>query len=434
MKVVRTYKDFINNPWAIVGFGVAASVGYILDSVFFDSTDNLRTLNKICSALTAITLIYYLISRKNENNVLRTYAIIFWGNLLIAPFILFDYDPYEWFFMRNTLFYFSLLPIVALMFGMREYIIATILFFLQFLSITYLTSNVYLVDSFVTIVIILGVYAIIIYAFIISINHYIDFQTETQKTLKDQSSALSYSDTTKGKLLSIIGHDLRSPLMSLTSLSVLINDEIAESENEELKELIGILNTTIDQTAFLVNNLLEWSRSQENRITVDLKPIRVEPFLNSLRDLHSFSLSSKEIEFKIGPINSVEVFADQNTLQTILRNLVTNAIKFTPNGGEISVSTRSDSDGVYIEVSDTGIGMNEETIQKLLDIETYESSKGTDHEKGSGIGFNLCLELMDLHHGNINIESTPNEGTKVILFFPGIEMQAEISEQKHPAQ
>lgn len=315
------------------------------------------------------------------------------------------------------------------MFGTRDYIIAAILFFLQFTSITYITENVYLVESFVTIIIVLAVYAVIIYAFVISINHYFDSQVKAQQKLSDQSLALTKSDSTKGKLLSIIGHDLRSPLMSLTSLSVLIEDELKDSENKELIELVGILNTTIDQTAFLVNNLLEWSRTQENRINLDLKPIRIEPFLNSLRDLHSFSLTNKNIEFNIGPIQSVEIFADQNTLQTILRNIVTNSIKFTPEGGSITIKTSSDENGTYITISDTGIGMDTKTINDLLDIDVYASRKGTLQEKGTGIGFNLCVELMHLHHGTIAIESTLNVGTTIKLFFPGIELQAAFSEE-----
>lgn len=430
MKFIKTYRDFINNPWANVGFGIAATFGYVLDSVFYESADALHSLNYICAGLNCVVLIYYLIVRKNEYTVLKIYASIFWGNLLIAPFLLFGYDPYEWFFLRNSLFYFSLLPIVALMFGTREYIIATILFFFQFSAITYITDNSYLLESFVTIVIVLTLYAVIIYAFVISINHYFEAQLETQKKLTDQSGELIRSDSTKGKLLSIIGHDLRSPLMSLTSLSVLIEDEIKDSNNEELVELIGILNTTIDQTSFLVNNLLEWSRTQENRISIDLKPIRIEAFLKSLKDLHSFSLSNKNIDFKIGPIQAIEIFADQNTLQTILRNLVTNSIKFTPTGGTISISSFSDENGTYVQVADTGIGMNKEHIDNLLNTDIYSSRKGTHHEKGSGIGFNLCIELMQLHHGTVSIDSTPNEGTTITLFFPGIELQAAISEQR----
>ena len=434
MKVIRTYRDFINNPWAIVFFGIAATVGYMLDSIFYSSAENLHTLNFICSGLTGMALVYYMIVRSHEYTVLKIYASIFWINLLIAPFIMFDYEFYETFYLRNSLFYFSLLPIVALMFGTKEYIIAAVMFFVQFVLITYITKNEFLFESFVTIIIVLAVYAVIIYAFIISINHYFDSQQETQQKLENQSGALSRSDSTKGKLLSIIGHDLRSPLMSLTSLSVLIEDEIKDSKNEELVELIGILNTTIDQTAFLVNNLLEWSRTQDNRIILDLKPIRIEPFLKSLKDLHSFSLSNKNIEFNIGPIQSIEIFADQNTLQTILRNIVTNSIKFTPDGGSINISTRNDEQGSYVEISDTGIGMTEEQVESLLDSDVYSSRKGTLQEKGSGIGFNLCVELMHLHHGTINIDSTPNVGTTSTLFFPGIELQAAISEQSDSPQ
>lgn len=428
MKVYRTYRDFINNPWVIIGIGVAATFGYLFDSIFFDTTENVKRLSYISSLASFLTLLYYILSRSHKYTVLKILTLILWVNLLVAPFIIFGFANYEFFYLRNSLFYLSLLPIVALLFGTREYLSASVLFFIQFSVITYFSNNSFLTDSFVTICILLGIYTFIIYAFIISINDYLEYQEETQKKMKAQSKALIQSNSTKGKLLSIIGHDLRSPLMSLTSLSVLIDDEIKEYNNNELKELFSILNTTIDQTAFLVNNLLEWSRTQENQITLDIRAIRIEPFLNSLKDLHSFSLNNKNIDFKIGPINSVEIIADQNALQTILRNIVTNSIKFTPINGEVSISTKSDENGAYLTVSDSGVGMTDETIKNLLDIEIYSSKKGTNFENGSGIGFNLCNELMQLHNGTIKIESALNKGTSITLFFPRAVLGANLSE------
>lgn len=423
---LQNYEEFFNNPLTIILFGIAGTLGYYLDSVFVDQTEFLRILNYTCSCLTALTLMYYLIVRKHKDVVLKLYAIFLWGNLLIAPFIMVEYDPYEWFFMRNSLYYFSLLPIIALMFGTKEYIFSTILFFLQFVSITYITDNSFLIESVTSMLIILALYAFIIYSLVISINNYFNINLKVQQKLIDQSTALMHSDNTKGKLLSIIGHDLRSPLMSLTSLSLLIEDETKNTKNSELNELIGMLNTTIDQTAFLVKNLLEWSRSLDNRINIDLKPIRIEPFLNGLRDLHSFSLSQKNINFKIGPIKAVEILADQNTLQTILRNIVSNSIKFTPHGGSITVSTKNSEKGTFIVLEDTGIGMEKELINKLLDVDVYTSRKGTLQETGSGIGFNLSAELMQLHNGTIGVESKPDKGTTITLFFPSIELQAEV--------
>lgn len=134
---------------------------------------------------------------------------------------------------------------------------------------------------------------LIIYAFITQIESFLTEQERVNNELENQSQLLSKSNNTKGKLLSIIGHDLRSPLMSLTSLSVLIKDEVDQSKNEDLKDYAGLLSTTVEQTSFLVNNLLEWSRSQENNITLTVRPIRIEPFLLSLKDLVEFKLTSK---------------------------------------------------------------------------------------------------------------------------------------------
>lgn len=418
MKLFNTYQEFIANPWVIVLFGLISGVGYVLDLFLVEFTSAIVVMHSVCAGISFTTLAYFLITKKHNWELLKILTLILFLNLLVLPFLALTLDNFILLFLRNALFYWATMAVVALLFGTRQLMYSALLFGVQFVLITILSSHEFLQESFITIAIVFSIYVLIIYTFITQIESFLTEQERVKNELEKQSQLLRKSNNTKGKLLSIIGHDLRSPLMSLTSLSVLIKDEVDQSKNEDLKDYAGLLSTTVEQTSFLVNNLLEWSRSQENNITLTVRPIRIEPFLLSLKDLVEFKLTSKNIAFNIGPLTAPEIFADQNALQTILRNLVTNAIKFTNPGGEITISSHSDALGCFITIKDNGVGMDKDTLRALQDISSYASKKGTAEERGTGIGFNLCIELMHLHNGYINIESEPKKGTKITLFFP----------------
>ena len=418
MRAFTTYRELINHPTVVIAVGLIGVCGLLLNSSYMSQDLGMNVLSMVEALLIALTTVSYILFRYKEQTALGLYALIFWVDLLTSPFLFLDSPDFVNLFLRNSMFYWALLPLVGLLWGNRAFQVATFIFFLQHVAVTFISEEPFLIHSFFSIAIILVIYLIIIYSFIASLNHYVKTQEETQAKLEQQSKELNESNAAKSKLLSIIGHDLRSPLMSLSSLSVLIDEEVNQIENENLKDYSEILSLTVDQTSLLVNNLLEWSRSHNNRITIEPKVIALEPFSQSLEDLVHFQLLSKKIEFKIGPFESPVVLADQNTLFTILRNLLTNAIKFTPQNGTIQISSKLHEKGFQLIVSDSGVGMNQEAIEKLLDANSFNTTSGTDMEKGSGVGFNLVLEMMRLHGGNVNIDSTPGEGTSIKLFFP----------------
>ncbi|MBO6794482.1 MAG: HAMP domain-containing histidine kinase [Balneolaceae bacterium] len=418
MKLFNTYDKFISNPWVIVLFGLISGVAYIVDSLLVDFPLSIDVLHVICSAASFGTLAFFLIWRKHNWNLIKALILIMLIKLIVLPFLALHVETFSLIFLRNSLFYWGTIIVIAIFFGPKALIVSSTIFLIQYISIALITGDPFLFDSFVTVFTVFLIYVTIAYLFINQIEAFITNQENVQKELKEQSELLKQSNTTKGKLLSIIGHDLRSPLMSLTSLAVLIKEEAEGTDNDDLNDYIGMLGSTADQTSFLVNNLLEWSRSQESKIKLSIQPIRLEPFLYSLHDLVEFKLSQKNITLDIGPLQAPELHADQSALQAVLRNLVTNAIKFTNPGGKISISTHSDDLGCYIILSDNGIGMDKETLRSLQDITSFESKKGTSEERGTGIGFNLCIELMHLHNGHIKLESELKKGTKITLFFP----------------
>ena len=413
MRVFTTYRELINHPTGVIGI-----CGLLLNTSYAGEKSVVELLNIVEAILMGIVTLSYIFIRFKERHALGIYVVIFWLDLLISPFLFLKDPDFEAIFLRNSMFYWALLPLIGLLWGNRPFQIATLIFFLQLTYTIFTADAPFLTNSYFSIAISLVIYLVIIYSFISSLNHYVKTQNEIQVKLEQQSKELNASNAAKDKLLSIIGHDLRSPLMSLSSLSVLLDEEVSEQDNEDLKEYVEILSLTINQTTLLVNNLLEWSRSQNNRITLTHTVIALEPFAKSLEDLMHFQLVSKQIEFKIGPFDTPVVLADQNTLFTILRNLLTNAIKFTPQNGTIQLSSGIKEGGFELALKDSGVGMSQEAIDKLLDPNSFNTTSGTDMEKGSGIGFNLVLEMMRLHNGYVTIESEPGKGTAIKLFFP----------------
>jgi signal transduction histidine kinase len=411
MQEFKTYTDFTTNPSVVRGFGAIATVGYLLDAYLFQVGEELKLINIISAGLSFVVLIGLFLKSTNSWPGLKLLTLIFVLNLLIAPLFSLSVDDFTSFYLRSSLFYWAIMPVIGLIWGSKYFLWSTLLYLVQYATVTAYTKNTFLLESYVTITIVLIVYMIIIFAFLISIDHYVNDQKEIQQKLNESNIA-------KGKLLSIIGHDLRSPLMSLSSLAVLISEEVKSHKDETLREYVDLLNITVGQTSFLVNNLLEWSRTQNDQIDINRQQLQIQPFLESIKDLVHFQLLSKNISLHIGPVEASVIFADQNSLLTILRNLTTNAIKFTESGGRINFSTRKTAGGCTIVISDSGVGMDSATRIKLLDRSSYHSSHGTSNEKGTGIGFNLVLELVDLHSGTVNIESSTGKGTTISMFFP----------------
>ena len=418
MRVLATYRKLINHPTVVIAVGVMGISALLLNSTYFENHKWLSFLNISEATLIGLVIVSYVFMRYKEQTALGFYALIFWLDLLISPFLFLHSTEFTGLFLRNSMFYWALLPLVGLLLGNRSFLVITLLFFLQLSVVTLISNNTFLWNSYFSITVILVIYLVIIYSFINSLEHYVRTQAEIQATLEKQSNELNESNSAKSKLLSIIGHDLRSPLMSLNNLSVLINEEVSQIEHENLTDYAEILSLTVNQTSLLVNNLLEWSRSHDNRITLEQKIIELEPFAKSLEDLVHFQLHTKNIEFTLGPFESPIILADQNTLLTILRNLLTNAIKFTPQNGHIRLFSQFHKGGFQLILKDNGLGMDPQTVEHLLDPSVFNTTTGTDMEKGSGIGFNLVLEMMRLHGGQVSIDSAPGEGTEIQLFFP----------------
>jgi signal transduction histidine kinase len=224
--------------------------------------------------------------------------------------------------------------------------------------------------------------------------------------------------STNGKFLSIIAHDLRSPFSSIIGILELLKLSLKEFNKDEIEKYVNIVYNSANNTLILLDNLLVWAVSQNKE--KNFKPIKINLYNLLKEEIESlkFLAIQKQITLKhlINP--DLNVAADIQMVKTILRNLISNAIKFTNINGEVIINATEIKQFVEVEVKDNGIGISAENQKKLFQIDSFHSTPGTHDEKGIGLGLLLCKEFVELHGGNILIESETGKGSRFAFTLP----------------
>jgi ligand-binding sensor domain-containing protein/signal transduction histidine kinase len=260
--------------------------------------------------------------------------------------------------------------------------------------------------------------------FVLTSIFYLRFrQLKTQKILLEKSVAiktieLSELNASKDKFFSIIAHDLKNPFNIIIGFSNILKEEIKSGDTARNLEYAGLINISAVNTLRLLENLLEWANSQTGKILFKPMPIKLSEPINEEFSLLNEIADEKNIELKTFIPNDLMITADINMLKTIMRNLISNAIKFTHKGGKVEVSATIDSKNVEISVSDNGLGMTKDTMVKLFRIDVSLSTSGTANEKGTGLGLFLCKEFVEKHGGKIWVESELGKGSIFKFFLP----------------
>jgi len=236
--------------------------------------------------------------------------------------------------------------------------------------------------------------------------------------LKEHSVELDGMNQTKDKLITLISHDLRSPFNTLLGLLALATEQVSRNQPEQLDYFLKILTNSTQKVYQLVVSLVEWSRLQVNGIKPRKEWFNAEESLREIERLAEASLYLKKLKLTMDIPSGARVYGDPDLVLIVVRNLLFNAIKFTPEGGSIKVVLTPGPLGSLIEVTDTGIGMTHETTEALLQGKPGGTSPGTNHEKGTGLGLFLCREVVDLHQGRFEIESAMGKGSTFRIFFP----------------
>ena len=231
---------------------------------------------------------------------------------------------------------------------------------------------------------------------------------------------LSEMNATKDKFFSIIAHDLRSPLSGLLGLSRLLNEDIEDHSlsREDINSMVSMMYQTSKNTYELLENLLDWARMQTDKLNANPRSLELSSCLANLETMMSELAQKKGINLEIATSSDIKVFADKEMIATVLRNLVSNALKFTPRGGTVSVTPEVKPDVVEIAVTDTGVGIASEEINNLFRIDKVKSRRGTENEQGTGLGLLLCKEFVEKNNGSIWVTSKIGEGSTFFISLP----------------
>ncbi|MGE0088300.1 MAG: tetratricopeptide repeat protein [Bacteroidales bacterium] len=243
--------------------------------------------------------------------------------------------------------------------------------------------------------------------------------------LKDANEKLSSSEknlkelnATKDKFFSIIAHDLKNPFQALLGFSETLYTRNNELTDKEIQEYSKIIYESSQNLFNLLGNLLQWSKSQLGNIKVAPEKVILTEIYDEATSLLTLTADNKNIKLINQIPEGFTVFADKHIVSTVIRNLVSNAIKFTNQGGEITISSEFKGDEALISVSDNGIGIKPENLDKLFKIDYSYSTKGTDNEQGTGLGLILCKELIEENNGRIWCESTYGKGSNFYFTLP----------------
>ncbi|MEI6265909.1 MAG: HAMP domain-containing sensor histidine kinase [Sphingobacteriia bacterium] len=235
--------------------------------------------------------------------------------------------------------------------------------------------------------------------------------------LINNQESLRKTNSQKDKFLSIISHDMRAPLSSIISFLDYYKENFNSFTETEIEFVSTNLNIHVKKVVEMLDGLLLWSRSQTGEVHASLEPIDLSKSINDTVDILRQSATNKKITINTKLHNQL-VWADKNMTAFIIRNVLSNAIKFTKEGGNIEIYTMRNKRNAFIIIKDTGLGISTENLEKLFRDDVTFSTFGTDNEKGIGLGLVLCKDFMNMQNGSIEIESIVNEGTTVNLLFP----------------
>ncbi len=236
--------------------------------------------------------------------------------------------------------------------------------------------------------------------------------------LNEANERLKELNATKDRFFSIIAHDLRNPFNAIVGLSSLLVEQVRQKDYDSLDQYAAIIEESSQRAMALLVNLLEWSRVQTGKMK--FSPVRLD-LVKEVDEAVELALEAarlKEIVIERELPEHAFLTADHAMIGTVLRNLISNAIKFSRHGGRIVIAATPESDGWQVSVSDNGVGMTREVMDKLFRIDQNHSTAGTDNESGTGLGLILCREFITRHGGSIRVESEPDLGSKFTFMLP----------------
>ena len=254
---------------------------------------------------------------------------------------------------------------------------------------------------------------------LIRVSHQISL-IAARRIIIRQTEELQRTISGRDKLYSVIAHDLRSPIGSIKMvLNMLLLNLPASSIGKDMHEMLNMANRMTEEVFSLLDNLLKWTKSQIGRLNVVYQQFDLVPIIQGVIEIFSIAAELKNIRLRVEIPDTLEVYADCDMMKTVIRNLISNAMKFTPEGGDITIRVRQDdAQAAIVEVSDSGCGISKENQAKLMKPSTHFSTFGTKNEEGSGLGLLLCQDFATKNGGRLWFESEEGKGSTFSFSIP----------------
>jgi signal transduction histidine kinase len=247
--------------------------------------------------------------------------------------------------------------------------------------------------------------------------YYISFVIDLSQQ-KQQVQLLQEMNENKSKALAVIAHDLRAPIAQIQGLSEILLKSYRDITEEHRKFMLNEIKVGTKRTQDLLSNVLNWGKSQMKEVNPTEDTIQLFQLVNTVLKLYASSLDSKQIRTTNSIDPSIEIIVDANILNTVIRNVLSNAIKFTPVNGSINIYFSKNDDEYIVHIYNSGDGIKEEVVPYLFTVNAKNISTGTNHEKGTGIGLYICKELLKKINGNIWLSTNTPNGTTFSFSLP----------------
>ena len=240
----------------------------------------------------------------------------------------------------------------------------------------------------------------------------------SKRKIELQARELSQANALKDKMFSVISHDLRSPVSSIKLALDFISKGLVKPTDELFNETIKGLVKTTDEAYILLENLLGWAKSQSNILTVFPESLDLKSLASSIAGLLKLNSENKKISIENNIPEGITLFADMQMIQSVLRNLLSNALKFTPENGSIEMNALEMNTEVIISIKDSGVGISEPSLKRIFDQDQPVKTLGTNKESGSGLGLILCKDFVEKNGGRIWVESEKGKGSTFSFTVP----------------
>lgn len=255
----------------------------------------------------------------------------------------------------------------------------------------------------------------LIYSGLILLIKDISDQVRTENKIRTQAEQLQATNKLKDRLFSIISHDLRGPLINLNDIIKLLNE--GTITEEEFHAVIPVLSRNLGYTTGLLENLLYWSRSQLQGEMIKPVHFNLKEVCDNILHLFENAIAEKMLKVENNIDENCVVYSDKDMIQLVMRNLISNATKFSKRGGSITLSSATEGEYSVICCTDTGVGISETNLKKLFELETF-TTRGTENEQGTGLGLLLCKDFVEKNGGTIRVESELNKGSTFCIKIP----------------